>query len=111
MAQFAEIVIDQGVDFSEILTLTDDTTGAAMNIVGFTITSNAKTSYVSPNVAFSFVCVVNDAANGNVGLTLAGTVSANVLPKSYVFDVKVKNPANVTSRLIQGLVTVDPAVT
>jgi hypothetical protein len=111
MPQFSELSIYQGADFNQILTLTDDTTGLLLNVANYTITSNAKVSPISPNVAFSFTMTINDAANGNVSMTLPAGVSANVNPGRYVFDVKSKSPANVISPIIYGNIDLQAGIT
>lgn len=109
MAQFMEIVIDQGADYAQFITLTDDTTGNPINVATYTNwVSNVKSSYVTSNVAFNFTITVPDAANGNVGITVVGGVTSNIIPKDYVFDVKATTPGSVKIRLVQGLVTVNP---
>ena len=55
MAAFAELVIDQGTTYNSVITITDDATGLPMNIVGYSISSQARKSYYSlyPSITFS----------------------------------------------------------
>lgn len=107
--QYTEINVDQGADFSEILTLTDDQTGGILNITGYMVFSNVRTSYISPNVAFPLVCTINDAPNGNVSISLSAANTALYDARRYVFDVKVVTPSNTRSTLIGGILEIFPS--
>jgi hypothetical protein len=108
MSKFYELNIDQSANLSHTLILTNED-GTTANIVGNTFSANAKTSYVSPNVAFSMGITVNDAPNGNISLTMTAS-AANVLARSYVFDLKGVS-GNVVTRFLSGTATVWPSVT
>lgn len=110
MASYAELIVDQGSTFSTILTLTDDTTNLPINVSGYSINANIKKSYYSANNTASFVTVINDAANGNVSISLSYDVSVNIKAGRYVYDVKTTTPGNVVNRIIEGILTVTPRV-
>ena len=110
MASYAELIVDQGSTFSTILTLTDDTTNLPINVSGYSINANIKRSYYSANNTAVFTSVINDAANGNVSISITSDVSTNIKAGRYVYDVKLKSPANITTRIVEGILTITPRV-
>lgn len=110
MASYAELIVDQGSTFSTILTLTDDTTNLPINVSGYSINANIKKSYYSANNTAVFTSIINDAANGNVSISLSADTSVNIKPGRYVYDVKTKSTGNVVTRIIEGILTVTPRV-
>lgn len=112
MAEYVELFIDQGSDFSTTINLNDDNTNLPQNVQGYVITSSLRRSLLSANASANLVCYVSDGANGEFQLMMSGAVSANLRPGSYLFDVKVQDPVfQSTSRLIEGVIFLTPAVT
>lgn len=111
MAAFVELYMDQGANFSNIITLTDDTTNTAINIVGYSVRSAMRRSYYSVNASANIVCSITDGANGSITMTLAAANTANINPNRYLFDVESTTPGGVKSRVLEGFITVTPSVT
>ena len=110
MAQFVELDLDQGTDLSYNLDLTQDD-GSPLNVTGYTFSSSIRKSYYSSNVTANLTVTVANSVGGNVLLTMNSAVSANIKAGRYLFDVKQKDAANVTTRIIEGIITVLPQVT
>jgi hypothetical protein len=108
MASKANLVMDQGSNFSVTITLTDEN-GDLVSLSGFTGTSQMRKSYSSLN-AVSFG-VSLDANLATITLTLDAPNTAVIPAGRYVYDVDVISAANVSSRIIEGIVTVTPSVT
>lgn len=109
MAIRANLSIDQGATFSTVITITD----ANNNIVNLsTYTGNAqiKKSYSSLNVAQTFAVSVNGTL-GTVTLSLTANQTSSILAGRYVYDVKLTESGGTVSRIVEGLVTVNPKVT
>jgi len=111
MAGWVELLLDQGTDFNASIVLTDDATGNPMNLVGYTANSAAKASIAQANASFYFQCSFSDAPNGNLQMALTSANSANIKPGRYYFDVKLNSPANIKTRVIEGIITNDGQVT
>ena len=111
MAAYQDIYLDKGTDFSEQITLTDDY-GNSYNLANFSVSSQARISYYSPNVAISFVSTISDAANGVVTLSANSAVTSNVVPNNagkLVYDVVVSdNVHNRKTRVLEGQILVSP---
>jgi hypothetical protein len=111
MAGYAELNADQGADFSRTLELDDEATGNSLNLVGYTFSSHIKRSFLSLNPSAIFTCDVSDAAHGNVTISLTAGQTANLRPGRYLYDLKMQSPANAVSRVIEGIINIDPSIT
>ena len=108
MAQFVEIDIDQGTDFTLDLALKEDD-GTPRNMIGYRFTASIKKSYHSNSVA-NFTINALQAATGNIILTMDAATTAKIRPGRYLFDVKQKDSLDTVERLVEGIVTVNPQV-
>lgn len=108
---YVELFIDQGATFNDIIYLTDDTTNANLNIAGYSAVSQIRKSYYQQNASANIVCAITDAQNGEISLFVSKANTANLKPGRYVFDVMLTNPSNITTRILEGIVTVTPGVT
>ena len=111
MAGYVELFIDQGATFNSIINLSDDVTNANLNISSYTVRSQLRRSYYSANTSANLTCTITDAANGQILLSLTAGQTANIKAGRYLFDVQAITPANVVSRILEGIVTVTPGVT
>lgn len=109
MATKANIVIDQGTDFSTEIFITDND-GEVVTLTGYTGAAKMRKHYTSTNSA-SFTVSINEDL-GKVTLTMARTDTANLTPGRYVYDLELTDTvSNVVSRAVEGVVTVTPEVT
>ena len=65
---------------------------------------------VVPNVAAVFATQVS-ASTGEVTFSLDSATSANIAPGRYVYDVLIKDTANTVTRVLEGIINVNPQVT
>ena len=111
MASYVELYVDQGSTFNNIITLTDDTTNTAINLSGYTVTSQMRRSYYSTNTSANIICSITDTANGIVTMRLASNTTSNLRAGFYLFDVESRTPSGDISRILEGSITVNPGVT
>lgn len=109
MAAFSELVIEQGATFNTTLNV-EDTAGTAINLYAYTAESQMRKSYYSSS-ATTITSTVTGTANGEVTLSMTAANTASLSPGRYVYDVKITSPANVVTRVVEGIVTVLPSVT
>lgn len=108
MAIKANLTIDQGTDYSTSVNLTD-ADGNVVALSGYTANAQIRKTYSSSNsVSFS---VALQEANGVIQLSLTDAQTANLVAGRYVYDVIVTNQASITSRVVEGIVTITPRVT
>jgi hypothetical protein len=109
-AGYSDQYLEQGSNFYSQLTLTDDY-GNPYNLTGFTISSKAKKSYTTANVAFSFTTSITSSNNGIISISLNAPTTANIPYGKYVYDVVAISSTNVVSRILEGQIFVSPGVT
>ena len=110
MSMYAELTIDQGATFSSIITLTNDD-NTTINVANSTFESQIRKSYYSTNPTANIqVTVEGTAANGQVRLFIDAANTANIKAGRYLYDLKM-TANNVTTRILEGIVTVTPQVT
>lgn len=111
MAAYVELFMDQGANFNNIITLTDDTSNTAINITGYTVRSQMRRSYYSVNASANIVCTITDGSAGQVTMTLGASNTSNLTPNRYLFDMETETPSGVVSRVLEGIITVTPGIT
>ena len=110
-AGYSDQYLEQGASFNAQLTLTDDY-GARYDLTNYTISSRAKKSYTTANVAFVFSSYITDPTNGIISLSLDASVTANVPYGKYVYDVIIQeSTTNLITRVLEGQIYVSPGVT
>lgn len=106
---YVELTIDQGTTFSSVITLTNDD-NTVIDVTDSTFSSEIRKSYYSTNATAVITVTKEDAANGVVKLAIPAANTANIKPGRYLYDLKMTDSANVTVRVIEGIVTITPQV-
>ena len=110
MAAKANIVIDQGTDFSTTITVTDDA-GDAVNLTGYTAIGQIRKHY-SSDTAYDFTMTFGTPrSDGLLTISLPRETSSAMEAGRYVYDVEITSSANTRSRLVEGIATITPEVT
>lgn len=107
---YTDLFVDQGTDFQTNMDLTEDD-GTPINVTGYTFQGQIRKSYYSLNPTANIEIAIVNGVSGNVQLSMNSAVTANISPARYVYDVVMTDTANVTIRIIEGIVTVTPQVT
>jgi hypothetical protein len=109
-AGYSELFLEQGADFNTTITL-DDVSGAPMNLVGYTASSQMRKSYYSSNASATFV-ISTSGVNGTITMNMTSANTANIYPGRYVYDVYITTvTGNNRVRVLEGIVNVLPQVT
>jgi hypothetical protein len=106
---YVELFVDQGTDYQTNMDLKRDD-GTPMSVAGYSFTGQIRKSYYSTNPTANLVITATDAPNGNLSLTMNSSVTTNIAPGRYVYDVKMMDTSNVTIRIMEGIITVTPQV-
>jgi hypothetical protein len=109
-AGYQDLYLEQGTTFSTQLTL-NDAYGNPYNLTGFHLASQAKRSYYQANATITFATSIVDANNGIISLSIDSANTANVVPQTLLYDVLIKDTSNNITRVLEGRVFMDPAVT
>ena len=110
MAAKANLLIDQGTDFSTTLTVTADD-GTVTDLTGYIANGHIRKHYTS-TTAVLFDCTFGSPrTDGQLTISLGRSVTEDMEAGRYVYDVELTSNANTRSRLVEGVVTVSPQVT
>lgn len=109
MATSSNLFIDQGSDYSSIITLNNQD-GTPRNLTGHTLAAQFRKSYNSSSFTNFDVSLYN-AAQGQIRLRLTATASSAIQPGRYLYDVETTTTANEKKRVLEGIVVLSPEIT
>jgi hypothetical protein len=109
MAIKANIVIDQGTDFSSTIDLVDSD-GVIFDLTGYTAAAQMRKNYTS-SAATTFTTATS-TTTGVINLSLSNTSTGALEPGRYLYDVEITQTGsgNIT-RVVEGVATVTPGMT
>lgn len=110
MATTSNLYIDQGSDYSSIVTVTTPT-GLPLNLTGYIAKSQMRKSF-SSSVYFNFTCSIPEPASGKIKLDLTAAQSELIPAGRWLYDVEITETAtNKRKRVVEGIATVTPQIT
>ena len=110
MAIKANLVVDQGSDFSATVSLLD-AEGDALDLSVYTVNAQMRKNYAS-STAVSFTTTINNPKTlGKLTLALSNAQTSSIEPGRYLYDVEIVSNLNVITRVVEGNVTVTPNIT
>ena len=109
MATRVDLAIDQGTTFSTEVTVTD-ASGDVVDLTGYTANAQIRAHHTSSSITKTFT-IVSGGTNGILTLSLDYANTAAITSGRYVYDVEVTSGADVRSRVVEGIVTVNANVT
>lgn len=104
-----DLTITRGDTETIVVTLTTDGT-TAIDITGRTYTAQLRSTPDISVISASFTCTVTNGAAGEVTCVMASTVSAELSPGFYYWDLQ-ENASGTISTVLAGTVTVLADVT
>ena len=69
-----------------------------------------RKSYYS-TTANSFTVTISNAANGEITMAMTSANTANLTAGRAVYDLVMTSPTGIKTRIVEGIVTILPAVT
>ena len=110
MAVISNLFIDAGADFTTTVTVTDST-GSAVDLTNYTIASQIRKTYEAASATVAFTTTKTAATSGQFTLTLTNAQTAAIPHGRYVYDAVITSGSSVKTRVVEGIVTVNPRVT
>lgn len=108
MAIKANLIIDQGTDYSTSIDVTDDN-DVPIDLTGYTAASHMRKHYTSTK-KYSFTASVVPEL-GQVVLAANNTLTDSIPAGRYVYDCELTDLFGNVSRLVEGIVTITPSTT
>lgn len=109
MAVFANISVDQGSSFSSIITV-EGTEGLVVSLENYTPRGQIRKTYTSIT-AINFTAAVVSEEFGEIKISLTATQTRAMKPGRYVYDVEIVDNAGSVTRVVEGQLEINPAVT
>lgn len=110
MAAKANIVVDQGADFSTTITVTD-ANGDIVDLFGYTAEGQIRKHYTSSTKVDFVVAFGTPRTDGLLTLSLSAANTSVMEAGRYVYDVNLTESGGTVSRMVEGICTVTPRVT
>ena len=111
MGAKANIIIDQGTDYSTVLSVTNDD-GTPTNLTGYTAAGQIRKHYSSSSPTATFdITFSADRSDGLITASLSRTTTANTAAGRYEYDIELTSIGDKRTRLVEGIATVTPQVT
>ena len=114
MATISNLNIDAAADYQSTVTvssLASDGTETAFDLTNYTASASLRKNYASSSKT-DFTCNIDSpASNGNVTIILTDTQTAALDRGRYVWDMIITSPGGTITRVVEGVVTVNPSVT
>ena len=104
------ITINTGEYFSRDFYL-DNIDGTPLNLVGYAGSSYIRKHPESLTTTAKFNLSFIDRANGQIRVSLASTITADIKPGRYVYDFLITENAGGITRVVEGSVLVREGVT
>ena len=110
MAVYANISIDQGSDFTSIVTV-EGSDGIAFNLTGYTARGQIRKSYAS-TTAVNFTAAVSSPSLGQIQLNLTAAQTRSMKAGRYLYDIEVvQTSTSKVIRVVEGQVEINPSIT
>jgi hypothetical protein len=109
MAATANIYIDQGSDYSAVITVSDSG-GTPIDLTTYTVESQLRKFHGS-TTSYCFNATVEDAVAGQIRLTLTATTSQSMPSGRWLYDVRIVSSTGSKKRVLEGVVTLTPQAT
>ena len=104
------LLIDQGVDFSQTFNLESSSTNAATSLIGYTGTSQLR-KHSSSSKFYSFTVQFPDRAGGKVVLSMSDEITRRIKPGRYIYDIVLTDSSGTKDRVVEGSVLVRESAT
>lgn len=112
MAQVADFTIDQGSTWSTTLIWKNEA-GVVINLTGYTARMQLRRAFTDGTADVNLTSptgIVITALEGKLVPTITAAVTDD-LTGEYLYDLEVESADGVVTRLVQGKITISPAVT
>lgn len=107
MARKFNLTIDQGADYSFSFELLDQN-GDALDVTGYSGRAALKPWYSYGNTVNFAVTLTT----GNFAISMTANTTASIEAGRYVYDAELERDSDSnTTRVVEGLVTIEPQVT
>lgn len=109
MATISNLYVDAGSTYSNFITVAASN-GQTLNLSGYTVAAQIRKSYQS-SVAYTFTTSVYDVNTGKIRLQLTASASESIPAGRWLYDVEITSASGIRTRVVEGIVTINPQIT
>lgn len=109
MAGYVPLELEQYSSFSRTITI-KDAAGELQNLVGYHANTEMRRSYYT-TTSNTITTNVSDAPNGQITMSMTAANTGLLKPGRYVYDTVSTAPDGTRTRLIEGIIVVNPGST
>ena len=109
-AYVSNIVIDVGTDFIQTFNL-EDSGNAPLDLTSYTGSSLMKKHPSSLTTTATFAVSFPSPTQGQLRISLGSTVTSNLKPGRYVYDILLSDASALKTRVVEGSAIVTAGVT
>jgi hypothetical protein len=104
------IVIHTSTDFEQTFVLENEDSNSALNLIGYSGCAKLK-KYESSSPSANFEVSITNTELGKVRIALGSTMTTNLKPGKYFYDLLLNSPTGTTTRIVEGTALVKKSVT
>lgn len=105
----SNLVVDQSSDFSTTVLL-QDSSGNPLDLTGYTAIGRIKKYYGSNTFVTINVTIMSPSTGGEIALSIDKNTTKHMDIGRYVYDIKITNNANISKKVLEGIITVNGGV-
>lgn len=109
MATISNIFIDQGATFSTTVTI-EDGVGSPLDLTGYTALAQIRKTYQSTTATAFTSTFDSDRTTGLITISLTDSQTSSLEEGRYVYDLLISDVSGTKTRVVEGIVTVNPSV-
>ena len=109
MATISNLFIDQDADYSTTITIADND-DVVMDLTGYTALAQLRKSYSSTTATSFTTTFDSDRTTGKVTIALTDVQTGALASGRYVYDVVIIASGGDKTRVVEGILTVNPSV-
>jgi hypothetical protein len=106
----SNLSIQQGVNFSQAFTLADTATDNALNLTGYAHSAQLRKHFAA-TTSTPFQTAVDTPTNGIISVSMGSSLTSQLKPGRYVYDLVIVDGSGVKTRAVEGTVLVRGGVT
>lgn len=110
MAAVHNLYVDQGADYDAHINLYDDN-NEPWDLTGYTGSAKIRKSYYSSTSVDFTLSFHPVRTSGIIILALSSSQTSTMEDGRYLYDVVISNASGKKTRVIEGIVTINPGVT
>lgn len=107
----SNIVINSGVDFSQVFFLDSVDSNSAINLTNYDVKSQMRKHSGSSSYV-NFYCNIENPYEGKISIGLSTSITSSLRPGRYLYDIVITDPSTlIKTRVVEGMALVREGIT